>query len=208
MPLPLPASAPNAQFGHSLTSAQAVTSARTDRLLKISPAAGSLPTAIRFYAEDRDRWTALRGMALMTVALIVVFFAASGFVLTNISNGTEVRADRITVAVQLAQRTADTIARSREDECKKRGDRCRALEEQERKALADLAGARAEAKATADPQAHALHVDSNTMRTAQAAAMVLMCLCSGYLIAFGAGLVWPHSASARRPAAFTVGADN
>jgi hypothetical protein len=49
-----------------------------------------------------------------------------------------------------------------------------------------LASARAEAKVTADPQAQALHLDSNTVRTAQAAAMVLMCLCSGYLIAFGA----------------------
>jgi hypothetical protein len=45
-----------------------------------------------------------------------------------------------------------------------------------------------------------MHLDSNTARTAQAAAMVLMCLCSGYLIAFGAGLIWPRSASAGRAA--------
>jgi hypothetical protein len=137
-------------------------------------------------------------MALMAVALVVVFFAASGFVLTNISNGTEVRADRVTPAVQLAQRTADTLARSRQDGCRKRGDRCR--EAKEREALADLASARAEAKVTADPRAQATHLDSNIVRTAQAAAMVLICLCSGYLIAFGAGLIWPRSASARRAA--------
>lgn len=137
----------------------------------------------------------------MAVALVVVFFAASGFVLTNISNGTEVRADRVTPAVQLAQRTADTLARSRQDECRKRGDRCRDLGgAKEREALADLASACAEAKVTADPQAEAAHLDSNIVRTVQAAAMVLMCLCSGYLIAFGAGLIWPRSPSARRAA--------
>jgi hypothetical protein len=41
----------------------------------------------------------------------------------------------------------------------------------------------------ADPQAQALDVDSNTVRTVQAAAMVGMCLAAGY-IPFGAGLIW------------------
>jgi hypothetical protein len=45
----------------------------------------------------------------------------------------------------------------------------------------------------ADPQAQPLHVDSNTVRTVQAAAMVGMCLAAGYIIAFGAGLVWPRN---------------
>jgi hypothetical protein len=76
------------------------------------------------------------------------------------------------------------------DECRKRGDRCRALEAQERQALADLATARAEVRSQADPQAQALRTDSNTVRIVQAAAMVGMCLCAGYLIAFGAGLIW------------------
>jgi hypothetical protein len=128
----------------------------------------------------------------MCLALTVVFFAASGFVLSNVSAGSDPRAERITPAVALAQRTADTIAKSREDECKKRGDRCRALEAQERQALADLTAVRAEVRAMADPQAQALHVDSNTVRTVQAAAMVGMCLAAAYIIAFGAGLVWPR----------------
>jgi hypothetical protein len=38
----------------------------------------------------------------------------------------------------------------------------------------------------ADPQAQALHIDSNTVRTVQAAAIVGMCLAAGYIIAFGA----------------------
>jgi hypothetical protein len=152
----------------------------------------AIPTANRFYWQDGDRRTALKGVALMCLALTVVFFAASGFVLTNVSAGTELRADRVTPAVALAQRAADTIGKSREDECKRRGDRCRALEAQERQALTDLAAARAEVRAVADPQAQALHVDSNTVRTVQAAAMVGMCLAAGYIIAFGAGLVWPR----------------
>ena len=32
----------------------------------------------------------------------------------------------------------------------------------------------------------------HTVRTVQAAAMVGMCLAAGYIIAFGAGLVWPR----------------
>jgi hypothetical protein len=31
-----------------------------------------------------------------------------------------------------------------------------------------------------------------TVRTVQAGAMVEMCLAAGYVIAFGAGLIWPH----------------
>jgi hypothetical protein len=126
----------------------------------------------------------------MAIALLVVFFASSGFVLNTISTGVELRSDRITPAVELAQRTADTLTKSRADECRKRGDRCRTLETEERKALADLAAARADVRAQADPQAQVLHTDSNTVRMVHAAAMVAMCLCAGYLIAFGAGLIW------------------
>jgi hypothetical protein len=152
-----------------------------------------LPTVTRFYWEDGDRGTALRSIALMMVALVVVFFSASGFILTNISKGIEVRGERVTPAVQLAQRAADTLAVSRADECRKRGDRCRSIEDQERAALTTLAAARAEVRVTADPQAQALHVDPTTMHTVQAGAMVLMCLCSGFLIALGAGLIWSRT---------------
>jgi hypothetical protein len=185
----------NAWFGRSLTSDPAAGEIFSHLSVLAEIVACAIPTAMRFYWQDGDRWTALKGMALMAVALTVVFFAASGFVLTNVSAGTELRGDRMTPSVTLAQRTADTIAKSREDECKKRGDRCRALEAQERQALADLAAARAEVRALADPQAQALHVDSNTVRTVQAAAMVAMCLAAGYIIAFGAGLIWPAARS-------------
>jgi hypothetical protein len=182
----------NAWFGRSLTNDATAGEIFSNLSVLAEIVACAIPTANRFYWQDGDRRTAIRGLVLMAVALTVVFFAASGFVLTNIRAGTELRGDRVTPAVALALRTADTLARSREDECRKRGDRCRDLEAQERKALADLANARAEVRATADPQAQALHVDSNTVRTVQAAAMVGMCLAAGYIIAFGTGLVWPR----------------
>jgi hypothetical protein len=182
----------NAWFGRSLTSDAAAGEIFSHLSVLAEIVACAIPTATRFYWQDGERRTALKGIALMCLALTVVFFAASGFVLTNVSAGTELHGDRVTPAVALAQRTADTIAKSREDECRKRGDRCRDLEAQERKALADLAAARAEVRAMAYPQAQALHVDSNTVRTVQAAAMVGMCLAAGYIIAFGAGLVWPR----------------
>jgi hypothetical protein len=182
----------NAWFGRSLTTDTNAGEIFSHLSVLAEIVACAIPTAGRFYWQDGDRWTALRGFLIMAVALTVVFFAASGFVLTNISAGTEARGDRTTPAVELAQRTVNTLAKSREDECKKRGDRCRDLEAQERKALADLAVARAEVRAHADPQPQALHVDSNTVRTIQAAAMVGMCLIAGYIISFGAGLIWPR----------------
>jgi hypothetical protein len=183
----------NAWFGRSLT-ADADAGEIFSRLSVLAEiTACVIPTANRFYWQDGDWRTVFRGLLLMAVALTVVFFAASGFVLNTISTGVEARGDRMTPAVELAQRTADTLAKSRADECRKRGDRCRDLEVQERKALADLATARAEVRAHADPQAEALHIDSNTVRTVQAAAMVGMCLCAGYLISFGAGLIWPRA---------------
>jgi hypothetical protein len=182
----------NAWFGRSLTTDATAGEIFSHLSVLAEIVACAIPTATRFYWQDGDRQTALKGVALMCLALTVVFFAASGFVLTNVSAGTELRGDRVTPAVALAHRSADTITKSREDECRKRGDRCRALEAQERQALADLAAARAEVRAAADPQAQALHVDSNTVRTVQAAAMVGMCLAAGYIIAFGAGLVWPR----------------
>jgi len=180
----------NAWFGRSLTADQNAGEIFSHLSVLAEIVACAIPTANRFYWQDGDWKTAVRGVILMAVALTVVFFAASGFVLVNIGNGVDLRGDRVTPAIELAKRAADTLTKSREDECRKRGDRCRDIEAQERKALTDLANARAEVRATADPQARALHVDSNTIRTVQAAAMVGMCLAAGYVIAFGMGLLF------------------
>jgi hypothetical protein len=181
----------NAWFGRSLTTDTTAGEIFSHLSVQAEIVVCAIPTANRFYWQDGDRRTALKGAALMCRTLTVVFFAASGFVLTNVRAGAELRGDRVTPAVALAQRAADTITKSREDECRKRGDRCWTLEAQERQALTALAEARAEVWAMADPQA--LHVNSNTVRTVQAAAMVGMRLAAGYIIAFGAGLVWPRN---------------
>jgi hypothetical protein len=78
-----------------------------------------------------------------------------GFASLNLTDVAIARAERVTPEVALAQRTADTLTKSREDECRKRGDKCRQLEQDERNALADLRTAQAKVSQTADPQVDA-----------------------------------------------------
>jgi hypothetical protein len=44
-----------------------------------------------------------------------------------------------------------------------------------------------------DPQAAALHLTSNTLRTVKATVMVVMCLAAGLIIALGSGLLFPNT---------------
>jgi hypothetical protein len=124
----------------------------------------------------------LRGFALMTISLLVVFFVSTGFVLNTISTGVETRGDRVTPTAQLAQRTADILAKSREDECRRRGDRCRALEAERAEGPGIWPPHAPKSASTPPPSRSATHTDSNTIRTIQAAAMIGMCLCARYLI--------------------------
>jgi hypothetical protein len=181
----------NAWFGHELTPNPTAGEiyARLSILAEILTAL--IPTAIRFYWSSGEPRTALRGWLLMAVALIVVFFAAGGFAITNINSGMEARAERQTGEVQLAQRRLDTLSQSRDVECRKRGLECRRLEREEQDAIASLDKARAEVKASAEPQAAALGV-SRSLHLVQAGAMVAFCLFSGLFISFGAGLIWPR----------------
>jgi hypothetical protein len=78
-----------------------------------------------------------------------------GFASLNLTDVAIARAERVTPEVALAQRTADTLKKSREDECRKRGDKCRQLEQDERDALAELKTAQAKVSRTADPQVDA-----------------------------------------------------
>jgi hypothetical protein len=182
----------NAWFGHSLTPDQTAGDIYSQLSVAAEVLACLIPTAIRFYAQDGERWTALRGWALMLVTLAVVFLAAGGFAITNLNSGIEARAERQTSEVVLAQRKLDTLAKAREAECKRRGPECRRLEREEQDAIAALAGAQAGVKADADPQAAALGVSSTSLHLVQAGAMVALCLFSGLFISFGAGLVWPR----------------
>jgi hypothetical protein len=125
----------NAWFGHSLTPNVEAGEVYSHLSVAAEVIACLLPTGIRFYAQSGEWWTALRGWALMAVALTVVFFAAGGFAVTNLNAGTEARAERSTADTMLAQRRLDTVSKSRAAECAKRGPRCRALEDDEKVAL-------------------------------------------------------------------------
>jgi hypothetical protein len=182
----------NAWFGHSLTPDPAAGEIYSHLSVAAEVIACLIPTANQFYWRDRRWWSALRGWGLMAVALVVVFFAAGGFALTNINAGIEARAERETPEVHTAQARIATLAASRGAECGKRGPQCKRLEGEEQVALADLASLQRAVATSADPQAAALGLPSAQLRLAQAAAMVALCLCAGLFISFGAGLVWPR----------------
>jgi hypothetical protein len=182
----------NAWFGRSLTPDPTAGEIYSNLSVAAELMACLIPTAIRFYWQNGEPWTAVRGWLLTAVALVVVFFAAGGFALTNINSGIEVRAERETSEITLARRKADVLTRSREDECRRRGDRCRELEKREQEALADLQARQADVRSGADPQAAALGVSSTTLHLIQAGSMVALCLFSGLFISFGAGLIWPR----------------
>jgi hypothetical protein len=73
---------------------------------------------------------------------------------------------------------------------KRRGPKCEELEKKEQAALTELEELQKAVKADADPQAAVFGLPSAQLRVAQAGAMVILCLCSGLFISFGAGLIW------------------
>jgi hypothetical protein len=85
--------------------------------------------------------------ALWLLTLAWALIASCGFVSVNVA---EAQSNRSSPAVDLARRIADTATISRQAECIKRGVLCREREADERKALADLAQARADV--VVDPQ--------------------------------------------------------
>ena len=70
----------NASFGRSLTADAAAGEIFSHLSVLAEIVACAIPTAGRFYWQDGDRWTALRGFLIMAVALTVVFFAASNLI--------------------------------------------------------------------------------------------------------------------------------
>jgi hypothetical protein len=180
----------NSWFGHSLTPDPTAGEIYSNLSVAAEVLATLLPTGIMFYRRNGEAWTALLGWLLLVVALVVVFFAAGGFAVTNLNAGVDARAERSTAEIVLAQRRLDTVTKSRAAECAKRGPLCRKLEAEERNAIAALERLQANVKSDADPQAAALGISSARLRVVQAGALVALCLFSGLFISFGAGLIW------------------
>jgi hypothetical protein len=180
----------NSWYGYSLTTDAAAGDIFSRLSVLAEVVACVLPTANRFYWQDGDRWTAVKGASLMMVALMVVFFAASGFVVTNLSGATEAKAERTTPTVMTAQRALDDAKAARDRECVKVGPVCRQREDAVIERQGKLDEAKAEVRVGADPQAEAFHITPNTLRTAKAGVMVAMCLAAGYIISLGMGLVF------------------
>ncbi len=150
----------------------------------------ALPSANRFYRQDGDWWMAWRGAVLMCIALTVVFFAASGFVLTTLNDGSAARAERTTATIEMARHALEDAKAARDRECIKVGPICRVREDAVAARQRTLDDALAGVRATADPQAEALHVTPNALRAAKAGAMVALSLAAGYIIALGWGLLF------------------
>jgi hypothetical protein len=180
----------NAWFGHSLTPDPAAGEVYSHLSVAAEVLATLLPTGIMFYGRDRRVFTAIRGWALTAIALVVVFFAAGGFAVTNLNASTEARAERETPAMHDLHVLVAGLDKSIASECIKRGAKCRDLEAQRAAANERLVSERASLKAAADPQAAAIGVDASRLHLVQAGSMVALCLFSGLFISFGAGLIW------------------
>jgi hypothetical protein len=206
----------NAWFGHHLTPDPTAGDIYSNLSVSAELAACAIPTGIRFYRQNGERLSAAQGRALMAVALVVVFFAAGGFAITNINAGVEMRAERETQTMKDLRKQIEGLDTTilnlttsigvpgadgviHQGECAKRGPKCEGLEAQRNEANGkrETANSKLEAERNsirkdADPTARALGISSTNFRLAQGGAMVALCLCSGLFISFGAGLIWPR----------------
>jgi hypothetical protein len=144
-----------------------------------------MPTANRLYRQAGDRLAAARGSLMTLVASGMVAFAASGFVLINVSDS---GAKRSGPAVEVARRALDDIRAARDRECVKLGPVCRLREDAVIARQSELIAAMT--AASADPQALALGIAPAKLRLAQAAGLVAMCLLAGLVLSHGWGLVF------------------
>jgi hypothetical protein len=155
-----------------------------------------LPVTASLYTQMGDRWPALLCWLMAPIVCAVVFFAASGFVLTNVGDKTVMREQSMasTPAVEVAQRALDDAKAARDRECVRVGPVCRQREDtvtaRQDELTAATTAASSRASAVADPQATALGIAPATRQTAVAFVLVLMCLGAGIFLRLGWGLVF------------------
>jgi hypothetical protein len=112
-----------------------------------------IPSAAATALRDRRLGAVVAACLLYPALFAFAILSALGWASTNIDAVTQAKAERQSPAILDAQRRLDTLSASRADECRRRGDRCRALESEEKAALDALGAIRASQAAGADVQA-------------------------------------------------------
>jgi hypothetical protein len=162
----------------------------------------------------RSRWAlASAAWATWTVSLALALLASIGFINGHVSDATAARQAILNTAAELtaqreaaittAQRAVATAAESREAECKVRGQRCRALEQEEQLRLTELSAVQAlplpaaPSMADADPQLAGvlrlanwagLRATAGDLGNLRLALMALLPNLAGLLLCFGVAL--------------------
>jgi hypothetical protein len=102
---------------------------------------------------QQRQWGSFLGALILWPLLFAFALTNSlGFASQNLTETTTARAERVTPAIVDAQRKLDTLSASRNQECIKRGDRCRQLEKDEQTAIESLKVERDKVSSTSDPQ--------------------------------------------------------
>jgi hypothetical protein len=149
-----------------------------------------MPTANHLYRQMGELWSAAKGWFIVIVASSIVAFAASGFILTSVSDKTASRS-QASPAVEVAKRALVDAKAARDRECiKVVGTYCRHREDIVVARQRALDEAMAHAVDRADPQAFALGVNPSSLRLVQAGVLVVMCLLAGFVLSHGWGLVF------------------
>jgi hypothetical protein len=111
-------------------------------------------------------------LGVMLMSWVVSAHSTSGFVLTNLTDGTEARAETITPDVQLAMDALRDARRDRDRECTKQVGLCRRAHDQVTAAEQRLEQARRAVVTASDPQAAAFHVTSLELSSERAGELV------------------------------------
>ena len=164
----------------------------------------------------RSRWAlASAAWATWSLSLALAVLASIGFVNRHVGDAAAARQAVVSTAAALtaqrdaaiatAKRAVAAAAESREAECKLRGPRCRALEQEEQARLTELAAALAVPLRTAPPVADAdpqlagvlrlanwagLRVTADDLGNLRLALMALLPNLAGLILCFGVALRW------------------